>query len=280
MDRIPASVGVLTFNSGRTLARTLASVRKFDDLVVCDGGSSDDTLAIAAAYGAHIIRQGPAFQDSRGRLINYAGVRNQCLDAAKHDWFLYIDSDETMSDGLRDEIRAITARPPQEGAPLVFEVPLQILMDKKPVRYSSNYPGYQMRFFNRTSGARFIRPVHEKVKFDRESVKVGRVKNPWQTWTSRYEWEHYLAETAVHRATEIRERCRQPLRDYLVFALGRNLRRSLAVFVKASWNYAIHGFSETLPVAGEFGRALAPLIVLWGITACRFNLPGAIVKRP
>jgi glycosyltransferase involved in cell wall biosynthesis len=51
---IPASDTVLSFNSATTLARTLESVKYFDQVLVIDSGSIDNTLAVAAAYGAAV----------------------------------------------------------------------------------------------------------------------------------------------------------------------------------------------------------------------------------
>jgi glycosyltransferase involved in cell wall biosynthesis len=279
-EKIQSTVAILTFNSGKVLATALESVQDFDEILICDGGSTDDTVYIGRALGARVILQDQKNKDANNRLVNYGGARQQCLEAAKHDWFLYIDSDETISDGLRLEIREITSVPLSVDSPLVYQVPITILVDEKPIRYSTNYPGYQTRFFNRTSGAHFIKQAHERIDFDRSKVKIGKVTNPWYTHTKRAEWEHYLSDTAMHRRTEILARCKQPFSDYIHLALGRNLRNSLVVFIKASGMYLIHGSSGTLPIRGELGRAIAPLIVAWGITACRFNLPGGIVNRP
>ena len=280
VGKIPATVAILTFNSGKTLERALESVKDFDDILLCDGGSTDDTLEIARAFGARVIPQDAKNKDASNRLVNYGGARQQCLEAAKYNWYLYIDSDETISEDLREEIREIVSESMTGETPLVYQVPISIMLGEKMIRYSTNYPGYQFRFFNRTSGARYVKQVHERIEFDRAKTKIGRVKYPWHTHTNREEWEHYLSESAGHRRTEILARCRQPFKDYVFLALGRNLRNSAVVFIKATLIYLMHGSSGTLPIRGELGRALSPLIVAWGITACRFNLPLGVVKRP
>ena len=280
MEKIPATVAILTFNSGKTLECALESVKDFDEILLCDGGSTDETLAIARAFGARVISQDTKNKDSNNRLVNYGGARQQCLEAARHDWYLYIDSDETISEGLREEIRAIVSKPITNETPLVYQVPISIMLEGKVIRYSTNYPGYQFRFFNRTSGAYYVKHVHERIEFDRTKIKIGRLTHPWHTQTTRHEWDHYLAENAGHRRKEILARCKQPFRDYVFLALGRNLRNSAVVFIKAAFIYLMHGSSGTLPIRGELGRAISPLIVAWGITACRFNLPFAVVKRP
>ena len=55
-ERINATVGILTFNSGKVLRRALESVSDFDDILLCDGGSTDDTLEIARAVGARVMQ--------------------------------------------------------------------------------------------------------------------------------------------------------------------------------------------------------------------------------
>ena len=48
---------MLTYNSEKTLRRALESVKDFDDIILCDGDSTDQTHAIAAEYGARVVRQ-------------------------------------------------------------------------------------------------------------------------------------------------------------------------------------------------------------------------------
>ena len=270
MKKIPCSVGILTFNSESTLRRALESVREFDDIIICDGGSTDRTLSIAREFGAHIIAQDPMYKKPDGSLSDYGGVRNQCLLAAKYDWFLYVDSDETISDGLREDIRRIVA---EKDGPLVYKVPIGIIMDGKYLKYSSNYPGYQYRFFNRCSGARFIKTVHERINFDTTKIRTGTLAHPWFIHTTRGEWSHYLADNARYHEIEIAGACAEPftLKGYFYYTLWWRFRASLVVIVKASRNYLLHGFRDAVPVRGELGRAVAPLLTAWGVTACRFK---------
>ena len=268
--KFPCTVGILTFNNEDTLRRTLESVQDFDDIVICDGGSTDRTREIAREFGARIIEQGALFKDAQGRLKDYGGVRNQCLDAARYDWFLYVDSDETISEGLREDIRSITAG--KDGA-LVYKVPIGIMMDGKYLKYSSNYPGYQYRFFNRHSGARFVKAVHERISFDEAQVKIGTLAHPWYVHTTRDYWNHYLRETGGYRPIEIQNSCDAPfsLKAYLRFTLWWQMHASLVICVKALSNYLLHGFKEAVPPQGELGRAAVPLVFAWNVTVCRIK---------
>ncbi len=266
--KIRASVGILTFNSAATLRRALLSVRAFDDIVVCDGGSSDDTLTIAQEFGARIIVQDAKFKNPDGTLKDYGGVRNQLLGAARHEWFLYIDSDETISDGLREEIKKAIEEPSDA---LVYRVPIGIMMDGRYIKYSSNYPGYQTRFFNKHSGARFIRTVHERIEFGRE-VAVGTFNHPWYVHTTREFWRDYLTtRTSKYRTNEVKEACEQPFMSYVRYTVLWHVRTALAVFVKTLYIRLVHGGSNAVPFMGEMGRAAVPLVHAWRVTVCRLR---------
>ena len=149
MGRIPATVGILTFNSAATLERALESVKDFAEIVVCDGGSTDETLEIARKYGAKIIEQSSQFKDENNRLIDFSGVRNQSLEAATYDWFFYIDSDESCSEGLHEEIRKVVVTDDPDD---IYRIPTRIWIGDREILHSSNYPGYQTRLFNKKIG--------------------------------------------------------------------------------------------------------------------------------
>jgi glycosyltransferase involved in cell wall biosynthesis len=264
ISKIPCSAGILTFNSAATLERALESVKDFDDIVINDGGSTDATLEIAKRYGARMISQDPAFKNPDNTLRDWSGVHNQFLQVAKHDWCLRIDSDETCSDGLHEDIRRIASKPVAEGDPLVYRIPIGIIIDGTQVLYSSNFPGYQYRFFNRTSGAMYIKPVHERIVFDKEKVSIGTLVHPWFTYVSHDEATHYLRETRKYRMLDIKAFETRTVRDVVRYGIWRSCITAAAVLVRAARNYALHGFARSAPVRMELGRAAYSLLVAWG----------------
>lgn len=266
LGTIPATVGILTFNSEAVLRRALESVKEFEDIVLCDGGSTDDTLAIAAEFGARVILQDQAFKNVNNTLSDFGGVRQQCLDAARFDWFLYIDSDETISDGLREEVRQIVNDVEGENMPLVYRVPIGIKLYDRYLKYSSSYPGYQHRFFSRKSGAYFIKPVHERITFDSKHVRIGTLTNPWYTYTTNDDWNRYLWHTAGYRTREALSYSSRSWGFFSKYLVLRGIRTMFGAVGKSSWNYLRHGLKDAVPVQGEIGRALAP-VCLMGQTA-------------
>lgn len=49
------SIVINTYNAEQYLARVLETVKDFDEIVVCDMESTDNTLKIAEQYGCKIV---------------------------------------------------------------------------------------------------------------------------------------------------------------------------------------------------------------------------------
>src|SRR4051794_40695452 len=95
------SVIILTFNAEETVGATLDSAAQVsDDIHVVDSGSTDQTLAIAAARGARIVQH--PFED-------YGRQRNWAIDnlRLKYEWQLHLDADERLSPELARRINAL-----------------------------------------------------------------------------------------------------------------------------------------------------------------------------
>ncbi len=97
----PISVIVPTLNAGRSLPGCLAAlVEGLDagliaELIVSDGGSEDDTLAVADAWGANFVKGAP----SRG-----GQLRRGCADA-RGAWLLVLHADTQLAPGWSDAVR-------------------------------------------------------------------------------------------------------------------------------------------------------------------------------
>jgi len=97
---IRLSVVLAVFNEGDRLDSCLASVKDIaDEIIIVDGGSTDNTLPIAQKHGAQIIETDnpPMFH------IN----KQKALEAAHGEWILQLDADEHVSKELSENIRAV-----------------------------------------------------------------------------------------------------------------------------------------------------------------------------
>lgn len=74
----------------------------FDELVVVDTGSTDDTKAIAASLGATVVDH--AWRD------DFSAARQMSFDMAKADWLIWADADERLAPGCASKIRQAVSR--------------------------------------------------------------------------------------------------------------------------------------------------------------------------
>jgi glycosyltransferase involved in cell wall biosynthesis len=169
-DKIKCSIGILTCNSSETLRRCLESVKRMDDIIIADGGSIDNTRAIAEEYGCNIISQ----VNKSGRIEDFSLERNNTLQSAKCDWFFYLDSDEYMSPELVDEIEGVINR----NDHFAYKVRYLLTSGKGEV-YHSFKSYYQVRLFSKQSGGYFIKKAHEKIHFAQGQITLGKIESPW-----------------------------------------------------------------------------------------------------
>lgn len=254
--KIKATVAVLTFNSGETLERTLKSVNNFDDILICDGGSTDNTLDIAQSFGARVITQDSKCKNLDGTLADFSCIRNQSLEEAGYDWFLYLDSDESVDEDLIREIEKVTLN---SGESLVYNISPRIIYDGKIIEYSSNYPGWQKRFFNKKSGAVFIKPVHERIDFDQKKITEGYLDGHWYYFVDKNFSLHKLKKYSLMEAELAHEN-----KSRTIFSqIFQRFVIILKIFIKSCMNYLFHGFKKTLPPKAEFRRIYYNLMTVY-----------------
>lgn len=110
--RAPLSVIIPTLNAGGDLPRCIPPLMEgveagiIRQLVISDGGSTDDTLKLADAVGADTVT-GPA---SRG------GQIGRGVAAARGDWLLILHADTALPQGWTDAVATHIAAAPDKAA--------------------------------------------------------------------------------------------------------------------------------------------------------------------
>jgi len=98
------SLCMIVKNEERTLARCLGSVRALvDEIIVVDTGSTDNTIGIAEAFGAQVVR---ASWES-----DFSKARNISLSRATKEWILVLDADEEIDPLDHPRLRELTNDP-------------------------------------------------------------------------------------------------------------------------------------------------------------------------
>lgn len=87
-------------NEGSCLAACLESVKDANEIIVCDTGSTDNTVEIARRYTDKV------YTDYQW-CDHFADARNHSLGKCTGDWVLIIDADETLEEGGINKIRQL-----------------------------------------------------------------------------------------------------------------------------------------------------------------------------
>ncbi len=144
------SVTIITRNAASLLEPCLKSAAFADEIVLVDTGSTDDTVGIAHAHGARIVQA-----EWRG----FGPQKQLAVDSAAHDWVLCLDSDERVSEPLRESILAAMRAP--RG--FVYAVPRRNRFLGRWLRHGEGYPDWCVRLFDRRRARWSDDSVHERV---------------------------------------------------------------------------------------------------------------------
>ncbi len=147
----PISVTILTKNAAKTLEQSLHALQRFPEVLVCDTGSQDATLAIAREYANVRIAEIP-FQ-------GFGSTHNAAARLARFDWILSIDSDEVVSEGLANEILRLSLDPKT-----VYTVDRHNYFHGKRMKCCAGwYPDRIVRLYHREETRFSDDTVHEKI---------------------------------------------------------------------------------------------------------------------
>ncbi|MBR1933074.1 MAG: glycosyltransferase family 2 protein [Prevotella sp.] len=158
------SVVINTYNARQHLAKVLESVKDFDEVVVCDMESTDDTVQIAESYGARVVTFPKANHKSAEPARTFA------IQSASNKWVLVVDADEIVTPELREVLYQKIASP---DCPAGYYIPRQNMFMGMFVR--DFHYDFQLRFFIR-EGTEWPPYVHTfpKVQGRIEKLKTGK----------------------------------------------------------------------------------------------------------
>ncbi len=145
------SVTILTKNSEKYLEKCLDALQAFNEIVIIDNGSSDETLKIAENY--------PNTKIVEHEFIGFGPLKNMAIKHAKNDWIFSIDSDEIVKPELVDEIYQLDLSDEQ----IVYSLPRDNYYNRRLIRCCGWYPDRVLRLFNRNHTCFNDLMVHESI---------------------------------------------------------------------------------------------------------------------
>jgi glycosyltransferase involved in cell wall biosynthesis len=197
-EPVAVSVLILTLNEERNIGTCLAALRGFNDIVVLDSFSTDQTVQIANGLGARVYQR---------EFDNFAGQRNFALENIdfSNEWILHLDADEALTTELLEEIRRAILDPNVDA----YRIPSRLMFMGQWLRYSGMYPTYQVRL-GRKRALRFAQVGHGQ-REDLDPRRVATLKQAYLHYSfskGLADWfeRHNRYSTDEARATVVRLR--------------------------------------------------------------------------
>ena len=189
------SVVINTYNASLHLQKVLESVKDFDEIVVCDMESTDDTVAIAKQYGCRIV----TFPKKNYNIVEPA--RNYAIQSASNKWVLVVDADEIITPELR---KVLYVQLNRKDCPAGFFIPRKNKFMGMYIR--DFHPDYILRFLIK-DGADWPSYIHSipKVQGRVEKLKAG--KEACMLHLMDETMHEYMAKMNEYTDNEVEKKC-------------------------------------------------------------------------
>ena len=256
---LPVTVVIPTLNEADRIAACLQSVSWAAERCVVDGGSTDDTVAIATRLGARVIT---------GSFRTISDQRNAAIAAASHPWVLALDADERATSELEAAIAAVLTAPP--GPIAAYRIRMRNRYLGAPLERGSWGRDWHVRFFRST--LRFeVKRVHEGLQYtgDIGTLQGGIAHDSYR------DLYHHLTKVGTYSrwgAEDLQQRGRSAsMSDLVVRPIWRFIR---AYVVDGNWRDGRRGLVFSVVHAWS---AFAKYALLWDRERQAAEVPSTLV---
>ncbi len=142
----------ITYNEEEHIERFIKSLSFADEIIIVDSNSTDKTVEIAKGLNAKVFKRD---------FDNFSAQKNFALEQATHDWIVFFDLDEVISESLATEIQTKMDTASEVSA---FKVKRNFYFMGKHIRYSGFQNDAVVRVFKKSDSHYGDSLVHETLK--------------------------------------------------------------------------------------------------------------------
>ncbi|HET7369651.1 MAG TPA: glycosyltransferase family 2 protein [Gammaproteobacteria bacterium] len=187
---------IITLNEAEFIEACIHSLQRVcDEIIVVDSLSQDETVALAEAAGARVIKQaylGDGPQKAHG------------VPFAKNDWILAIDADERLDDDAVDLIQSLALDDP--GRAYAFR--RKNYVGSRWVRAAGLYPDPVVRLYNRTQAGYVSKQAHAFVEAPRKTITKAHISH--YRYRDLSHWIQRMNELSSRDAWAMKNRGKKP----------------------------------------------------------------------
>ncbi|MDF2179274.1 glycosyltransferase family 2 protein [Aliiglaciecola sp. CAU 1673] len=110
--KVPISVFLVTCNEAKHIRAVLAPLKRFDEVILVDSGSTDGTVDIAREMGAKVVHQD---------WLGFAKQKEFAQSLCKNEWVMNLDGDEILPEQVADSIQDLVDSQKADALRLYFE---------------------------------------------------------------------------------------------------------------------------------------------------------------
>lgn len=234
IHRSKITVIVPAGNRSDVVEDCLKSVRWADELLVVDSFSADGTFEIAERYADRVLRNEYGFS---------AKQKNWAIPQASHEWVLLVDTDERVTENLKNEIFSVLQ---SESAFAGYRIPRVNYLFGSKVSHAGYYPDYQVRLFKRDAARYQLRRVHAHVILDGE---CGTLQSPLVHYAHRdldQTLRNLLIQMTTWEAEERMQGMRKPLPLWFNILFRPIGAFGLRYFAQAGWKDGYRGLAVSV----------------------------------
>lgn len=181
---LPISATILVKDAQSTILECLESLKNFDEIILLDNQSSDDTLKIAKEFNETYKN----LKIYTSEFIGFGALKNLALSYARNEWIFSIDSDEVLESSALDEIARLYESGKLKDSKNIFSLPRRNLYNGEWIKACGWYPDFVIRLFNKTYTRFNKNLVHESIIIPKDAI-LQRLDSPIK---------HYAYDNIAH----------------------------------------------------------------------------------